>query len=554
MVATNEDRVIGLATASKRGVGGAQWHYLPGSSIEGSRIRVRDENLTIPSQDGKKSQANSPVNLYGTHYIVNNSFSASATLADIQADAYVTLYGRVPITQDEFRVEPPRLVLHFTPNAIQVLVYKDANIQDIGDKTAVFNQTYRRDVSKGTQFKLKRVRGTLSLSVGGKAIASIPEHNIFRDGQVWIGAASNGGEFVLSDISITADNGGAVQTQDASMLSMTTMDSNGLQTQASKKRPGFLVGAAMSLAPLVSDLSYAQVALGGNFGSMTTENALKWQSVEPRQGVYDFHEGDALVDVAARHGLVIHGHTLVFGEANPGWVRNLTVTSAADKQKVQQVMTHHIANVVGHYKSKIKTWDVVNEPIADYDDFNASKGKILRDHKWYQAMGESYIATAFKAAHAADPDAKLFINDYGLEENGDRWNIFLKLMMKLKAQGVPIDGVGFESHVYEKTDKINPAVLKSHMKQLAKIGIVSRISEMDVYSDDGTRVQTDQYSSIFNVCLNEPSCVSFTTWGVSDRYDMFMDGNRPEYGDDFLWNYDMKPIQAVSAIQQLLRR
>src|SRR6202007_3122240 len=113
------------------------------------------------------------------------------------------------------------------------------------------------------------------------------------------------------------------------------------------------VGAAMSLAQAVSDPAYSQLAFGGQFGSMTTENSLKWQFVEPRQGVYDFHEGDALVDLANRNHMAVQGHTLVFGEANPEWVRNLPTATNADKQKVQQIMVDHIANVVGHYKSRI---------------------------------------------------------------------------------------------------------------------------------------------------------------------------------------------------------
>ena len=142
--------------------------------------------------------------------------------------------------------------------------------------------------------------------------------------------------------------------------------------------------------------------------------------MHPLPGVYDFHEGDALVALAQQHGLKVHGHTLVFGEANPRWVRDLPAA------QLEQTMTDHIAHVVGHYKGKVSSWDVVNEPFDD------TEWDQLRPHLWERAMGESYIQKAFAAAHAADPNALLFMNDYGLEVDGDRWNALLALVNKLK--------------------------------------------------------------------------------------------------------------------------
>jgi endo-1,4-beta-xylanase len=314
------------------------------------------------------------------------------------------------------------------------------------------------------------------------------------------------------------------------------------------------MGAAMALGSAVSDPAYATVAFGGTFGSMTTENALKWQFVHPQENTYTFQEGDALVVLAKRHNMKIHGHALVFGEANPRWVQDLPVATEADKDKVKQVMLDHIKTVVGHYKDKMSTWDVVNEPLADNDNFDTDNGYTLRRHKWYQAMGQDYIAQAFQAAHAADPKAKLFINEYGMEEDGERWDTMYALVSQLKSQGVPIDGVGFQSHVYESGDRISAVVLRKHMQQLAKIGLLSRVSENDVYSDDGQTVQAQQYADVFSACLHEPSCISYTTWGVSDRYDTFRDDDGSiQYGQDFLWSDTMTPTPAVTKLQALLK-
>jgi len=135
-----------------------------------------------------------------------------------------------------------------------------------------------------------------------------------------------------------------------------------------------------------------------------------------------------------------------------------------------------------------------------------------------------------------------------LESNGERWDTFLALVTKLKKAGVPIDGVGFQAHIYESGDKINTNILKTHIQQLAKIGIKSRISEMDVYDDDGTATQAKQYANVFTACISEPNCKSWTTWGVSDRYDMFKDEGEVNYGHDFLWDDKMRSTKALTSI------
>jgi endo-1,4-beta-xylanase len=358
-----------------------------------------------------------------------------------------------------------------------------------------------------------------------------------------------GDSWVLGDLSAAATQGtSASNTQNVAAYAKTPQ---GLQTLATSKRPGFLVGAAMALGPAVADSQYAALAFGGNFGQLTTENALKWQFSEPQPGVFDFSEADALVALAAKNRLAVHGHTLVFGEANPKWVQDLPVSTAADKQHVKQVMIDHITQTVSHFKGKISSWDVVNEPLADLDAPAAADG--LRQHIWYKAMGASYIATAFTAAHQADPNAKLYLNDFGLEENGDRWNTLLALVTQLKSQGVPINGVGFEAHIYAAGDEIDPAVLRSHIQALAGLGLTVRISEMDVYSDNGTAAQATQYANVFNACFSEPNCVSWSTWGITDRYDMFQDdNNRLQYGQDLLWDAQLHPTPAYNKIQQSL--
>jgi endo-1,4-beta-xylanase len=202
---------------------------------------------------------------------------------------------------------------------------------------------------------------------------------------------------------------------------------------------------------------------------------------------------------------------------------------------------------MSHYRGKIGSWDVVNEPIGEDDT-------TLHQHIWYQAMGEDYIKIAFAAAREADPQAKLFINEYGLEQEGERWNKFLSLVTRLKADGAPIDGVGLQAHVYDiENDAIDPDTLRAHIRSLAQLGLIVRISEMDVDSRGGTEVQAQQYAGVLDTCLTEVACVSWTTWGVSDAYNMWQDDERKlQRGQDLLWNVEYQPTKAVSRLTATL--
>ncbi len=511
------------------------WNYLPGTAVKEEGLLVSPSIFSIVQQDGSGGQPNPPINIYGQHLQVDGDFRITAQLAVAPAvQASLRLYGEVPIIADEFRIEP---------KSLRLTLYNDQLIAERWDGQTVqpvVSQTFKVTPQETNTLDITRQDGQFVIQLNGQIVGTLPEQNLLAEGSVWFGLESQGGDWLLRQLDVAALPGGTATWADTTDLPLVSRDPNGLQGLADRKRAGFLMGAAAALSPTVSDDSYRQV-LFGNFGIITTENALKWQFIHPSPGGYDFHEADALIDLAAKNGVQIHAHTLVFGEANPLWVRNLPASQR------EAAMLEHIKTVAGHYKGKVTSWDVVNEP---FDDDNWDE---LRPNIWYAAMGESYIAKALNAAREADPTAKLFINDYGLEEDSERWDAMLALVTKLKRQGVPIDGVGFQAHVYERADKINPTTLQRHIRQLATIGLKARISEMDVYSEDGTAVQASQYSQVVKACLAEPNCIAFTTWGVSDRYDWFKDDDGSvQQGQDFLWDTSMQPTPAVTALLQIL--
>jgi endo-1,4-beta-xylanase len=531
--------------------------YLPGAHYINNRnaLDISPINLRIVSQEGASDQANPPVNLYGTRLnITDSDFTVRAQISNLDSStAALQLYGKVPIIADEFRIERGSVRAEISGNTLTIKTWANPDqnsLSNLGNQTK--NQTPNMiktfkinnldNTTNNLSLDISKVGARLHFIVNDVDLGTVPTGNIFDSKQVWFGFDAKNGSWQLTNLSVSGD----IKVVDASKDPTQTTNVKSLQ-QLNKLRPDFKIGAAMALGPAVSDPDYAKVAFGGNFGTLTTENALKWQFTEPQENTFTYREADALVDIAKKNDMSVSGHTLVFAEANPAWVTNLPVDTSSDKQKVEAVMINHITNLVSHYSGKIALWDVVNEPINDDDNG-------LRNHIWYKAMGEDYIAKAFTAAHNADPDAKLFINEYGLENDGDRWDTLFSLVSKLKSNGVPIDGVGFQSHIYDESDAINVGELKQHIRQLADIGLVSRISEMDVIDDPGVNWQSNQYANVFDACYSDPSCISFTTWGVSDRYDYFIDDDRSiQQGYDFLWDENMNPTLAESNINNLIR-
>jgi endo-1,4-beta-xylanase len=214
------------------------------------------------------------------------------------------------------------------------------------------------------------------------------------------------------------------------------------------------------------------------------------------------------------------------------------------------MMLDHIDNVAGHFKGQVAEWDVINEPMDD-DDNPATKGVFASI--WFKAMGEQFIDIALKEAKKIDPQAKLFINEYGCEQDGTRWDNLLALVTRLKARGAPVDGVGFQNHEYAKGDYTPPAQFRAHVQALAKLGIQVRVSEMDVLGSNA--LQATEFAGKLKVCREEPNCTSFTTWGLTARYGSTADiGNYPPgAGPGVLFDENLQPTSGFTAVQAGLR-
>jgi endo-1,4-beta-xylanase len=296
---------------------------------------------------------------------------------------------------------------------------------------------------------------------------------------------------------------------------------------------GPLAGVAVR-ANLLGDAGYAAALTA--FGSVTPENELKWETVEPQRGRFDFGPADKIVDFAQSHQMAVRGHTLVWHLQNPGWLNQL---SAAD---LKQALGDHIRAVMRHYAGRIGEWDVVNEAVAD-------NGRP-RQSIWLRKLGIGYIALAFRLAHEADPQAELFYNDYGAEGKGLKADAVYALVATLKRANVPIDGIGLQAHVDTKP----PPGYAQNVARFAKLGLRVELTEMDVRvkADDAAAraAQADQYARLVDGCK---ACARFTVWGLDDA-DSWVPGAYPGFGHATLLDADLRPKPAFDAFRRALLR
>lgn len=518
------------------------WLKIPGAQLERDGLRINPLGRVIVEQDGSGSQANPPVNAAGSHFDVSGDFEIYASFINAsEGGASLQYYSSPPIIYDEWRFETPSVRFYINDNGVTASIWDGTSSEPV--------QTHLFAVGGSiSHLFMESSGGKLTLYADSRKIGSMDDHKIFSSGHVWVGAdaKSPGPGWTINDLHASGLGKGTASLVAAPTLSVSHVDPNALRNLAQKASRPLKIGAAITLNPLMSDDSYRQLA-GGQFSMLTPENEMKAQFIHPQPEVYVFDDADAIVAFAEANGMTVHGHALVFGEANPKWMQ------ATPPSQLQQVMVDHIQQVVGHFKGKVAEWDVVNEPLSD-DDSNSGSSVDMRDTIWQRAMGEAFIDKAFEAAHKADPSAKLYLNEYGLEADGERWDSLIALVGRLQARHIPIDGIGFQSHVYEAADHEDPAVLKSHIQQLAKLGLLSRISEIDVHGEDAV-AQAKEYAGVLGACLSEPTCTSFSTWGITNLYGSTTDiGSYPlDFGDDLLWDKNFQPKPAYGSLQQALK-
>jgi len=276
------------------------------------------------------------------------------------------------------------------------------------------------------------------------------------------------------------------------------------------------------------------------FSMLTPGNEMKWDTTEPSNGTFNFTPGQNIVNYAKANNERVRCHNLVWHSQLPGWVSSLPTN------QVQAAMENHITTEANAFKGKCYAWDVVNEP------FNEDGS--LRADAFFNAMGSGYIADALRTAHAADPNAKLYLNDFNIEGMNAKSNAMFSLAQSLLAQGVPLNGIGFESHFI--LGQI-PSDMEANMQRFANLGLDVAVTELDVRvtqlpatSANLTQQATD-FSNVVKDCLGVTRCVGVTQWAVGDA-DSWVPGAFSGQGAATMFDQNYNPKPAFTAVQQAL--
>jgi len=330
----------------------------------------------------------------------------------------------------------------------------------------------------------------------------------------------------------------------------------GLRSLAAKR--GLLIGGALRLYPeTMADPQYLPT-FAREFNVVVPEHAMKFDATHPRRDAYDFRAGDFVVKFASEHGMLVRGHTLVWHEAIPAWVLAYKDSAPA----LRAILHDYIATVAAHFAGRLLSWDVVNEAVDEDGRLSPTAGPWPKIDEG-RAPG-AYIADAFRWAREADPKALLFYNDYGAETVNKKSDGIYALLKKLRDDGVPVQGIGFQTHVaYD--DAISEESLRANFKRFSDLGLVIHITEMDVgVTESGKNdpkvlaLQAEKYRLFLAVCLETPRCQAFLTWGLTDKYS-WLDGGAPARLDDrdltapLLLDRNYRPKPAYDAVAELLK-
>jgi endo-1,4-beta-xylanase len=293
--------------------------------------------------------------------------------------------------------------------------------------------------------------------------------------------------------------------------------------------------------PELSDAAYV-ATLGSEFGQITPGNSMKWDAIEPSRGTFNYAKADTVVALAQANHQIVRGHTLVWHSQLPDWVSS----GGFSATELDSVLKNHITNEVTHYQWQLYAWDVVNEPFNEDGTFRTSV--------FYNTLGVDYIAKAFRYARAADPTAKLYLNDYNTDGPGAKSDAMYALAKNLLAQGVPIDGVGFQAHL---AIQYGLPAMQANLQRFADLGLDVAVTELDVRmilprdtAKDTTQAQ--YYHDVVAACVAVSRCVGVTIWDYTDKYS-WIPSVFPDQGAALPWDANLvaKPL-AYNAIASAL--
>ena len=301
---------------------------------------------------------------------------------------------------------------------------------------------------------------------------------------------------------------------------------------------GLLFGGAVNGSLFdPTDPDYART-VKAEYNAVVAENAMKWAALHTSEDGLVFNLADAIVKFAHASGQTVRGHTLIWHDSTAPWLMNIR-----DRATMRAAMRGHIQGVMKHFAGQVPIWDVVNEAVSDAD------GHPLRSSPFLDVGGPDYIEQAFRWAHDADPEARLFYNDYNIEGLNGKSDAVYTLVKGLLAKGVPINGVGFQTHVGTDFSVVGSRMVEN-LQRFRALGLEVQLTEVDVQfkgNDEKTQLarQAQVYGELMKACLGV-KCSAFMLWGVSDL------GSWRAAGRPLIFDEDYQKKPAYDALYRVL--
>ncbi|WP_437611600.1 endo-1,4-beta-xylanase [Sorangium sp. So ce834] len=333
----------------------------------------------------------------------------------------------------------------------------------------------------------------------------------------------------------------------------------------------FPIGAAVDSQ---SYMTHAAL-LKTHFNSVTAENEMKFESLQRTEGNFTYDAADRIVSFAVASNMKIRGHALVWHSQNPSWLFSNGAGGTVSKEALLARMNSHISNVVRHFEGKVYAWDVVNEAMMEDGTYRTGNLADGQRSRWYEILGESYIAEAFKLAHAADPDAKLFYNDFYNYLPAKQQGIY-KMLKGLLDQGVPVHGVGLQAHLNIEPSTVSTnqayyqrvANMEEAIKLYSSLGLEVQVTELDIslyipgvtynpstfyttatFTDELKAKQAARYGEFFELFRKYRSVISGVTfWGIADDNTWLSEFSSGRKDFPLLFDVDHDPKPAYDAV------
>lgn len=325
----------------------------------------------------------------------------------------------------------------------------------------------------------------------------------------------------------------------------------------------FYIGAALNASEIVGADTAGVEILKKHFNSIVAENCMKCEEIHPQEDVYNFTLADKFVEFGEENDMFIIGHCLVWHSQLARWFAYDEEGNYVTPEVLKQRMKDHITTIVTRYKGRVHGWDVVNEAIVEDGSYRKSP--------FYEILGEEFIPWAFECAHAADPDAELYLNDYGMNVPGRR-DAYVKLINDLKARGLRIDAIGMQGHMgmdYPTVEEfetsllayagtgVNVMITEWDMSALPTVNMGANISDIEEFKaslnpypdglpEEVAAVWNERMKAFMDLFLKHSDKITrVTAWGISDD-DSWKNGwpvrGRTDYPLLFDRNLEPKPF------------